>query len=428
MKEIYDVAIVGGGPAGCLSALAFAQRGARTLLLEANPRAAYRLAGEWIHPPAVEAMEEVGLGDYISKADYATGKGFAVFPEDGSAPIVLPYAEGTRGFSFEHHEFVEALRSRVRDEALIDLHIGVRVTRLEESQLTIQNTETKEVSTVLAGRIIGADGRHSSVSRKALGLESHTQKYSRMAGVLLDNTEPPVEGHGHVFLGGPGPVLGYTIAPGRVRLCLDVPMDFGGGRPTKELLYSAYSKVFPSSMHAAFRRSLENISWAVNEMRARTHFGTQKLTLIGDAAGHFHPFTAAGMTLGFGDAIAVARLDDFETYRKMRPRQTRVAELLAVALYDVFARQDSANAAMRQAVYKMWRNDPAESRRTMAYLAGQDADFAHFGRSFLKTMLRAGGSLASYGLRERQLLEAGRTFGQMAGHAKWLVSSTLAAL
>jgi flavin-dependent dehydrogenase len=50
----YDVAVIGAGPVGCVAALAFARRGRRVLLLEANPLASHRLAGEWLHPPAVE--------------------------------------------------------------------------------------------------------------------------------------------------------------------------------------------------------------------------------------------------------------------------------------------------------------------------------------------------------------------------------------
>ena len=35
----YDVAVIGAGPVGCATALAFAKNGAHVLLLEANPKA-----------------------------------------------------------------------------------------------------------------------------------------------------------------------------------------------------------------------------------------------------------------------------------------------------------------------------------------------------------------------------------------------------
>jgi predicted flavoprotein YhiN len=36
--QVYDVAVVGGGAAGCMAACAASENGARTLILEANDR------------------------------------------------------------------------------------------------------------------------------------------------------------------------------------------------------------------------------------------------------------------------------------------------------------------------------------------------------------------------------------------------------
>ncbi|MBC7174406.1 MAG: NAD(P)/FAD-dependent oxidoreductase, partial [Polyangiaceae bacterium] len=44
----YDVVIAGAGPAGIAAAASLAERGAEVLLLEAEPGAARRLAGEWL--------------------------------------------------------------------------------------------------------------------------------------------------------------------------------------------------------------------------------------------------------------------------------------------------------------------------------------------------------------------------------------------
>ncbi len=57
----WDVAVIGGGPVGMVAALAHAHRGARVLVLEANPAASQRLAGEWLHPPARLALEQLGV-------------------------------------------------------------------------------------------------------------------------------------------------------------------------------------------------------------------------------------------------------------------------------------------------------------------------------------------------------------------------------
>ena len=114
----YDVVIIGGGPVGSLTALSFAGRGARVALLEANPRASTRLAGEWLHPPAVEILAKHGLD--LSDRDYVTGRGFAVLPDDGSAPIVLTYPNGRSGASLPHEQLVAKLRRSVIAHGSID--------------------------------------------------------------------------------------------------------------------------------------------------------------------------------------------------------------------------------------------------------------------------------------------------------------------
>jgi squalene monooxygenase len=61
VRKRYDVSIIGAGPVGTVAAIAHAKRGARVLLAEAKPRAAARFAGEWLHPPGVSVLRELGL-------------------------------------------------------------------------------------------------------------------------------------------------------------------------------------------------------------------------------------------------------------------------------------------------------------------------------------------------------------------------------
>ncbi len=217
----YDVAVVGAGPVGSLCALAHARKGARVALLEANPKASGRLAGEWLHPPAVRILRDIGVEvDALPRSD--TGKGFVVFPEDGSEPIVLPYLDGSRGLACDHAVLVSKLREAIENETGVDYILHARVSRVEDERLTyVVNGVDRSLD---AARIIGADGR-ASVVRQSLGLSTNPMPCSRMLGVTLTEASLPFEGFGHVVLGGPGPVLIYRLAEDCVRVIVDVPLD-----------------------------------------------------------------------------------------------------------------------------------------------------------------------------------------------------------
>ena len=217
----YDVAIVGAGPAGSLCALAHARKGARVALLEANPKASRRLAGEWLHPPAVQILRDFGIA-FDTQPGSTTGKGFVVFPEDGSDPIVLPYPHGSQGLACSHATLVSRLREAAENESGVDFLPHARVRGVDDGRVTFVRNGVDESMT--AARIIGADGR-ASIVRKSLGLSTSSITCSRMVGIMLRGTSLPLERYGHVLCGGPGPILLYRLAEDCVRVMVDVPLD-----------------------------------------------------------------------------------------------------------------------------------------------------------------------------------------------------------
>ena len=111
---------------GSFCALAHARAGARVALLEANPKASTRLAGEWLHPAAVRMLRQVGVS-LESEGRSAPGKGFVVQPEDRSEPIVLPYPEGLVGVACEHAALVSRLHQALRNQPGVDCLANARV-------------------------------------------------------------------------------------------------------------------------------------------------------------------------------------------------------------------------------------------------------------------------------------------------------------
>jgi lanosterol synthase len=418
-SRAFDAVVIGAGPVGCVAALAQARAGARVLLLEANPNAARRLAGEWLHPLGLSVLHELGL-DPSEDSRFESGRGFAIFPDDGSTPVVLPYANGARGWSGEHFALVDALREAASAHSDITYLSGARATGIEGQCVSFQQSRSDGEERVTVAQIIAADGR-SSCGRAALGLTTERVTLSRMAGVRLRTREMPFEGYGHVLLSGPGPMLAYRIAEDEVRLCLDIPLRASASPGT---LYEAYGPALPESLRPSFEAALHggDISWAVNQARARVHHGRPGLALVGDAVGFHHPLTAVGMTLGMVDAATLVQAENFESWRRSRARETGVAEMLSGALYEIFASDTASAAAIRARIYEVWRRDPRERERTMRFLASDDHRCTAFSQSFLKVagpaLLRVGARAARSG-DPKAAAEVAREMGR---RMRWLMN------
>ncbi len=380
----YDVAIVGAGPVGSLCALAHARQGARVVLLEANPNASGRLAGEWLHPPAVRMLADLGI-DMQSRS--SQGRGFVVFPDDGSDPIELPYRDGAHGLACEHAPLVSRLREAVGNEPLIDLILGARARALEDERITFTCNGAQRSLNV--ARIVGADGR-ASVVRRSLGLSTKVPTCSRMLGTILRDVSLPLEGYGHVLCGGHGPILIFRVSEDRVRVVIDVPLEY----PPQHwvgLLSDSYAGRLPEALRPAFLEALRERRFqaAANALNLRVSYGSPRRVLIGDAAGHYHPLTAVGMTLGFGDAMELAAGEDFRNFTAKRFIATRTPELLALGLYEVFVDHRPEATVLRQAIYRRWRETPAVREHTVELLACEDTSVTSLSRSFCATVFRA---------------------------------------
>jgi squalene/oxidosqualene cyclase-like protein len=430
----FDIAIVGAGPAGCVAALAHAQAGARVALLEANPRASERFAGEWLHPLGVRLLRELGI-DLLKDCSYESGRGFALFPEDGSTPIVLPYSASDsasdsapgitsgRGFSGGHEALVAKLRSAASDHPAVVYLPGRRVTHYASGLLDVAPGRGAEGLQIRAGRVIGADGRASRM-RAAAGFARNCKTLSMMAGLELKGAELPIDGFGHVFLGGPGPILAYRIDEDRVRLCLDVPL---ASPRDAESLFESYGHVLSDSLRQAFADSLRSQApaWAINQIQSRSCFGRSDLALIGDAVGFAHPLTAAGMTHAFGDATDLAKHATFEEFVAARRRSTRVSGLLAGVLYEVLSGNTPTTTSIRHGIYHLWRTNPSERSRTMRYLAAEEEKTAAFSISFTRVAAPALARLVARECMRGDFCAAADVLREARDRAVWLVRGVL---
>lgn len=416
MKSSIDSAVIGAGPVGCLAAISLARKGNSVTVFEADNSNRPRFAGEWLHPAGIEALLRAGVlerGELESCG--IAHRGFAIFPDDESKPVLLDYPEERRGLVCEHNLLVDRLRRKAQSEPGIEFLSGARVESVEKGRLSYRLSGQDGSRTCFASRIVGADGR-SSLVRPALGLSRSSKLISYMVGLVLKDVDLPFEEYGHVILGAPGPILLYRISEKEVRVSIDVPADLGSGRVDwKAVLESSYADHLPYTLREGFLGALEteDLSFRANRYRPRTDYGNEFLSLVGDAVGFQHPLTAMGMTLGFQDAEGLAESDSFQEFQKQRRSMTLVPEMLAMALYQAFCGREPGAREVRKAIYSMWRRYPAERERTMRLLSGDITSPVRFSISLLRGMqLALVGSIDSRNFR-LQWTQLGRTLGSI---------------
>lgn len=417
MNEAYDVAVVGAGPVGSVAALAYAKRGASVLLLEANPRAARRFAGEWLHPPAVNVLQHLGIGPHDVSPHHAQGQGFVVFPDNGSEPIQLPYSNGGLALCCEHLTLVSALRSAAADNQLVRYAPGCRVSELGDGRIEFHDEHAGMARNVTVEQIVGADGR-SSVVRKHLGLSDNSKVISYMAGVRLLDIELPFEGSGHVYPGQPGPMLMYRIGPGEVRLTIDVPRQRAAIRHDVEALYDAIQSTISKPIADAFRVAVERdgLTWMGTRFRPRSEYGSGDVALVGDAVGYFHPLSASGMTLGFRDALSLAESQSLAEYARGREADSYAPELLSNALYQVFTGQGQDAADMRNCIFQTWRKSASARTQLMNFLSANDTNLSRFSTAFIEIGLHAALRSVAEAVSDNQWISIP---GRLSGVATW---------
>ncbi len=410
----YDVAIIGAGAVGSVCAIAYARKGTRVALFEANPGATTGLKGEWLHPPALRILQNLGLD--LDTETYGT-KGFVVFPEDGSPPIPLNYPDGLQGIAYPHDRLVMRLREAAIHEPNIDF-IPQRVQLSEDGRIDF--TEDGVAKSLTADQIVGADGR-GSILLRLLGLTARPTVMSRMVGVKLDGAALPMEGYGHIFCGGPGPIFMYRLGDGNVSAIMDVPREYTGDQAT-DLLLNEYTPWLPEEIRPMFVEAVQKGgALAGNTVRPRISYGNSRFVAIGDAAGHYHPMTAVGLTLGFGDAITLAESKDFDAFVTRRFREIRAPEMLALGFYEVLADHRDEMLALRHAVYRLWRKGGRLSDRSVHLLACEDTRETNLGFVGAIVVALTVVRMVPLSLRPRAWRKAASTVWHLTSRIGWFI-------
>lgn len=368
-----------------------AQLGLRTLLADAGQDRHKMLAGELLHPVAVEELTAFGFREALGGGG-APIVGFAVV--DRARTALLPYAPGNRGLGIEHHALVLPLLDILERRGDVDVRRHTRVSFLSDGpdgvEVSISTGGRSE--RVRARMLVAADGRASPL-RRAVGIPEQHDRLSTMVGVLVDASALPHPGRGHLFIGGPAPVLAYPISSTRARVMVDLPL---GSTPDQMREPEILSGV-PEPLRQAILDALEHATPLVAASETRQLEAAYKghVVLVGDAAGCCHPLSASGIASAVRDSRALERAMRTATndvpralaaYARARRPANRTRIALASALYEAFCSETAEMAALRVGLFRYWERSPTGTRTSMSLLSTRETRMSVMAREYARVV------------------------------------------
>jgi flavin-dependent dehydrogenase len=375
--ETVDVAVVGGGPAGAITALLLARDGRHVVLLERAPRWRWRACGVFASPAGVAALRDLGLP---AKAIEGVARPLAAMEviSRGGTRLRLDYGgsgalpDSAVGFD---RSALDPMLLELAGSAGADVRLSAPVDRVDlasaHARVVVGGAEPGEV---VARVVVGADGLRSRVAaaarvtrRAPLGpraaLTFHVRDVRAHSTGLAPDARMCVFDDGYVGL---APVPGELVNVGIVlgRSWFGRLRQHGGRAVARSILEALPDE---ADRPLAAEEPVDHVAGITPLAHAVGRRAGGSWLLVGDAAGFLDPFTGEGLhraivsaQLAAGTVAGVlagrpgARLPDYD--REMRARfdakdlVSRVVQgfLARPAIFEYAARRLAARRHVRE--------------------------------------------------------------------------------
>lgn len=322
----WDVAVVGGGPAGLSAAYASASAGARTIVLERAEHPRYKtcgggligaslgVAGPRIRVPGRDTIDAITF----------TRDGRREFTRRSSDPLMTMVRRDE--FDLAWYEAAVAAGATVRQNS------QVRGLTQHDDAATVTLADGAEIT---AKVVIGADGS-AGISSRHVGVDLDQQDLG--LEVELAATEADrASWRGRVLLDwGPFPGSYGWVFPKQDELTVGVIMAKGHGADTKKYLTD-----FVARLGFADRTVVRDSGHLTRCRRPDSPLRKGRVVLVGDAAGLLEPWTREGISYALRSgtwAGEAAAADDLASYERKVADELAPEMAAGRRLLSVFAK------------------------------------------------------------------------------------------
>ena len=347
MQDLYDVAIIGGGPAGSTAATLLARAGRRVIVIERETFPRFHI-GESLLPYSMPTFERLGLREVMDRT-FLHKHGAEVATSCGSRQVRFYFQSGfrlahTQSYQVERATFDKLLLDHARTSgAEVREATSVESVAFDAEGATLKIQGAAPGAEIRARYVIDASGRNTVIGAQLKLKQRYPtlNKFSVFAHWDGVTREPGIDGSLTRMVRGRDRWF-WMIPLGETRMSIGLVMDTADFKALRQSPEDALESAIAAEPTIAARMGAAERVTPVHSTGDYSYrnaaFAGERWLLTGDAAGFIDPVFSTGVFLAIAsgeqaaDAIDAALADPGSRAKRFRRYEKALGRVMDLYL------------------------------------------------------------------------------------------------